>query len=98
MAIKTIEMNKGDWSGERVFVKVNEEACTVEFYPGETPLTLKFTEDGGGVAVFWQDEEHAFCIGNKDDELWYMYDPTTDTTREDENPYVAAAKMAFNLI
>lgn len=90
-------INKSNYTGEYTEITINQSKKTVTFRKGETPLTLKFGKDGESVQVFWEDKKFPFCTGFKiESNLWYM--SSGDYSRDHENPYAAAAQLAFNLI
>jgi hypothetical protein len=91
-----IKINKGDWSGEDAEVDIDEENNTVTIEDIGT-FKLVFSEDeyGKSVKVFLDGEETDLSGFMFDDGVWYI--KAFDMNRTSKNPYVAVAKLAFNL-
>lgn len=90
-------INKGNWSGEEAKISINKKKHTVSLYDGDLILKLRF-ENKESVVVEHEGQE--FCKGflEADNKTWYLYDHGQEYVRTHENPYAAAAQMAFNLI
>lgn len=94
--MQTIEINKGNWTGEKHELSYDSDSGEFEIYEEIYRLTPEYDIDGFTSRDLIDPSGRVICPINKDGDIWFC--SAYGINREDANPYIAAAQLLFNIV
>lgn len=93
---RTLEMNKGNWSGEPITVEIDEDG-SFEVYGYEFKLLEKTVEGEQVFKVMGTDWDYPLVEGYREGDHCFMYSTGGELSRDAQDPFEAAAQVLFNI-